>query len=207
MLGRFDEARTLIADVRAELRERGNLMDLAGDARWPSYVELLAANPSASERYLAEAFDFLEQRGERGIRTTIAACRAEAFFELGRLEEADEWVEKAVALATTDDFFTQIPAGRVRAKVLARRGKDESAERLARDVVALAERTDFLNDQGDAYADLGEVLELASKRREASDAPEQALGRYELKGNLVRAQLVQSKLADLRSSASPDHAR
>jgi len=207
MLGRFDEARTLIADVRAELRERGSLMDLAMTMRWPSYVELLAGNPSAAERYLAEAFDFLGQHGERGIRATVAAYRAVAFYELGQLEEADEWVERAVGLAGTSDLFTDIPAGRVRAKVLAQRGEDESAERLIREIVALAERTDFLNDQGDAYADLGEVLELASKRREASDALEHALARYERKGNLVRAELVQRRLANLRSSASPDHAR
>jgi tetratricopeptide (TPR) repeat protein len=199
MLGRFDEAQALIADVRAELRERGNLMDLAVDVLSPSYVELLAGNPSEAERYLAEAFDFLEQHGERGIRATVAAYRAVAFYELGRLEKADRWVGRAAELASAFDVFTQIPAARVRAKVLARRGADASAERLARESVAVAEGTDFLNDQANAHADLGEVLELAGKRDEASVAFEQALALYERKGNLVMVERAQGRIEALRS--------
>jgi tetratricopeptide (TPR) repeat protein len=201
MLGRFGEARALIADVRAELRERGNLMDLAIDARWPSYVELLAGNPSEAEGYLAEAFDFLEQHEERGIRPTVAAYRAVAFYELGWLEEAEGWVARALELASAFDLFTQIPAGRVRAKVLARRGEHESAERLARESVALTEETDFLNDQAGAYKDLGEVLELAGKRDEASGAFEQALALYERKGNLAMVERARGQLEVLRALA------
>jgi tetratricopeptide (TPR) repeat protein len=76
----------------------------------------------------------------------------------------------------------------VRAKVRARRGEHESAERLARKSVALAEGTDFLNDQADAYADLAEVLELAGGRDEASAALEHALTLYERKRNLAMAE-------------------
>jgi tetratricopeptide (TPR) repeat protein len=206
MLGRFDEARVLIAEVRSELLERGNLMDLALDAGWPSRVELLADNPSGAERYLAEAFDFLEQQGERGIRATVAAQRAVALYELGWLEQADAWVGKSVEITEAPDLFTELLAGRVRAKVLARRGEHETAERLARKSVALAEGTDFLNDQADAYADLAEVLELAG-RDEASAALEEALTLYERKCNLVMAERVRARLAVLRTSpAAADRA-
>jgi hypothetical protein len=50
----------------------------------------------------------------------------------------------------------------VRAKVLARRGEHAEADRLAREAVALSDETDQLDTQGDAYADLAEVLELVS---------------------------------------------
>jgi tetratricopeptide (TPR) repeat protein len=203
MLGRFDEARALIADTRSELRDRGNLMGLALDVRWAAHLELLAGNPSKAEEYLAEAYDLLEQQGERGIRATVAAYRAVAFCELGQLEEADEWVGRAAKLSSGYDPFTQIPAGRVRTKLIARRGEYESAERLAREGVALAEGTDFLNDQADAHADLGEVLELACKTDEASDALEQALALYLRKGNVVMAERVRGRLLELRPSYSP----
>ena len=49
----------------------------------------------------------------------------------------------------------------VEARVLARRGEHVEAERLAREAVALGDETDMLNAQGDAYADLAEVLRLA----------------------------------------------
>ena len=45
----------------------------------------------------------------------------------------------------------------------------------------------MLDAQGDAYADLAEVLLLGGKRDEAAAALEQALERYERKGNLVSA--------------------
>ena len=207
MLGSFDEARAVIAEVRSELLDRGNLMDLSVDAGWPSQVELLADNPSGAEQYLAEAFDFLEQRGERGIRATVAAQRAVALYELGWLEQADAWVGKSAELCDDFDLITELLAGRVRAKVLARRGEHETAERLARKSVALAEGTDFLNDQAGAYADLAEVLELAGRRDEASAALEQALTLYERKRNLAMAERVRARLAVLRTSpAAADRA-
>ena len=53
----------------------------------------------------------------------------------------------------------------------------------------------MLNAQGDAYADLAEVLLLSGKADEAAAALEQALERYERKGNLVMAQRMRDRLA------------
>ena len=69
------------------------------------------------------------------------------------------------------------------------------AERLAREAVAIGEGTDALNWQGDAYADLAEVLLLGGKAEEAAAALERALDRYERKGNLVMAQRMRDRLA------------
>ena len=86
----------------------------------------------------------------------------------------------------------------VRAKVLARRGEHAEAERLAREAVAIGDETDMLNAQGDANADLAEVLLLAGRADEAVAALEQAVERYERKGNLVSAQRARARLAELR---------
>ena len=202
MLGRFDEARALITDVRSELRERGELTQLAGSANWPTHVELLAGNPSRAEEYLAEAFDLLEQQGERGIRSTVAAYRAVASYELGRVHDAEKWAGIALELTALPDLFTEISAARVRAKALARRGQNEPAERLARESVARLGETDFLNDQAGALETLGEVLELAGKRNEASVALEDALALYERKGNLVMAERTRARLIVLEKASA-----
>jgi hypothetical protein len=89
----------------------------------------------------------------------------------------------------------------VRAKVLARRGEHAEAERHAREAVAVGEGTDWLDGQGDTYADLGEVLMLAGKPTEAAAALEQALARYQRKGNLVSTQRTQARLAELQDAA------
>jgi tetratricopeptide (TPR) repeat protein len=92
---------------------------------------------------------------------------------------------------------------RVTAKVLARRSQHDEAERLAREAVAIAENTDWLDGQGDAYADLAEVLTLAGKPDEAGAALEQALVRYERKENLVMAERTRTRLSELRGSLAP----
>ena len=87
----------------------------------------------------------------------------------------------------------------VRAKVLARRGETQQAERFAREAIALAEGTDQPSQQGDAYADLGEVLALAGRAYEATTALEQARACYERKGNFASTQRTQKRLAALQA--------
>jgi hypothetical protein len=75
----------------------------------------------------------------------------------------------------------------VRAKLLAVAGPAE-----------LVDATDRIDGEGDAYADLGEVLLFAGKPGEAAGALEQALERYERKGNRVMAQRIRTRLEELR---------
>jgi tetratricopeptide (TPR) repeat protein len=86
----------------------------------------------------------------------------------------------------------------VRAKVLARRGEHAEAERHAREAVAIGEETEVLDAQGDTYADLAEVLLLAGRAEEAAEAFEQALARYERKGNIVMAARTRDRLEALK---------
>jgi hypothetical protein len=74
-------------------------------------------------------------------------------------------------------------------------------DRLAREAVAVCEETDMLDAQGDASADLAEVLLLGGSADEAAAALEHALARYERKGNLVSAQRVRTRLAALQDAA------
>ena len=85
--------------------------------------------------------------------------------------------------------------------MLARRGEHAEAERLAREAVAIGEGTDILDRQGDAHADLAEVLLLSGKAGEATAALEQALDRYERKGNLVMAERMRDRLRDRLAAA------
>jgi len=59
----------------------------------------------------------------------------------------------------------------------------------------------MIDMQGDAYADLAEVLLLGGKPDDAADALEQALERYTRKGNLVSAGRARERLAALRDGA------
>ena len=120
---------------------------------------------------------------------------AQAFDELGRLDEAEAWASRAAELGASDDVVTQMLWRQVKAKVAARRGEHAEAERLAREALAMGAETDLLNDVADAYADLGEVLALAGREDEAAAAFAEALARYERKENLVMAERTRARLA------------
>jgi len=62
--------------------------------------------------------------------------------------------------------------------VQARRGEFAEAERLAREAVAVCDKTDMLDVQGDVYADLAEVLSLAGRPKEAAAALKQVAGPF-----------------------------
>src|SRR6266540_5681129 len=196
MLGRFDEARAILAEAREVAAERGGGIQLATTTGMFSVdVELLAGDPAAAAELGEEGCRLLDELGEQSQLSTAAGMLAQALYALDRLEEADAWAGRAVELGASDDAFTQMLWRQVRAKVLARRGEHGEAERLAREAVAIGEATDFLNGRGDACADLAEVFELAGQRDEATAALEEALALYERKGNLVMAERTKDRLA------------
>jgi tetratricopeptide (TPR) repeat protein len=202
MLGRFDEARAMFVKLRADLAERGPSLDLAVMPGLTGvHVELLAGDPAAAAALGEEACRQLEQLGQKGALSTVLLLLGEAYYELGRLDEADATVMRAVELGASDDIFNQILWRQIRAKVLAQHGEPAEAERLAREAVAIAEETEWLNDQARAYADLGEVLALNGRAREAADAFGEALARFERRENLAMAARVRANLERLRQGA------
>jgi tetratricopeptide (TPR) repeat protein len=203
MLGRFHEARTILAESRAELAERGGGVLLANITAFESvWVELWAGDYAAAASFGAEGFRLHEELGEQGIMALAAGNLARAHYGLDQLDEADAWADRASEFGMNEVGWTEMLWRQVKAKVLARRGKHAESERLAREAVAICDETERLDAQGDAYADLGEVLLLAGKPDEAATALEQALDRYKRKGNVVSAQRVQARLAELPESAS-----
>jgi tetratricopeptide (TPR) repeat protein len=160
-------------------------------------VEQLAGDADAAAEFGAEGCRILELLGDEAFLSSAASWLAQALYRLDRLDEADSWASRAADLGASDDVFNQMNWRPVKAKVLARRGDRQDAERLAREAVAIAETTDDPNGQGDVYADLAEVLELGGRLAEARDALEQALQRYEGKGNVVSAARVRRRLREL----------
>jgi tetratricopeptide (TPR) repeat protein len=134
--------------------------------------------------------------GNRDFLGPAAGNLARAFYALDRLDEADGLAGRSAELGTRDDALKEMVWRQVRAKVLARRGEHAEAERLAREAVAIGDGTDSLIGQGDAIADLAEVLLLAGKPDEATTALRHALDRYERKGHLVLAQRMRERLAE-----------
>jgi class 3 adenylate cyclase len=202
MLGRFAEARSLLVQLRDELADRGaDLMLTVVDVEDGAEVELLAGEPEAAVVAREKGCQLLERtEWQEDVLSTWAGWLAQAYYMVDRIDEAEVWAARAAELGTNDDAETQVIWRQVRAKVLARRGKQSDGELLAREAVAICEKTDLLNDQASVYADLAEVLLLGGRTGDAAAALEQALDRYERKENVVMAERVRARLAEVQLS-------
>jgi tetratricopeptide (TPR) repeat protein len=202
MQGRFDEARALLNQSRAAFEELGLATWLLTDAFFRGPIELWAGNPEEAFRAFRESVEGLEETGERAWSCSLAAFAGEALYVLDRLEEAEEWTNRAEASAGKSDLEAQADIRSVRAKILARRGRLEEAERLAVEAVEISNQTYETDHIGDSLFDLAEVLRIAGRREDAADALRKAVEQWDQKGNLVSAAKGRAVLEELGEEES-----
>jgi class 3 adenylate cyclase/predicted ATPase len=198
MLGRFDEARELLARATATLAEYGITLNASSHPQ--ALVAMLADEPEEAERCLRVDYDNLASMGEKAYLSTTAAFLARAVEAQGRDEEAYELTEVAEQAGAADDFSTQVVWRGVRARLIAKGGATAEAERLAREAVMLAEQTDRLNYHGGALVDLAAVLRSAGQIGGELEALEAALELYERKCNLVAAAKLRPRVDELKQA-------
>jgi class 3 adenylate cyclase/tetratricopeptide (TPR) repeat protein len=198
--GRFDEARRLQRSSEELFRELGLGFSLAGVGMYSGVVELLAGDLQAAEHALRTAQESLESLGDRGGAATASALLADVLHRQGQDDEADLSATLSEETASSDDLASQVLWRQVRAKILARRGALDEAERIARAGVALAAKTDFSWMPGDSLVALGIVLHAAEKEDEARAVFEEALQLYEAKGDLVSSQNTRTLLFELQAT-------
>ncbi len=194
MLARFEAAVPLAQGAGARLRE------LTGDdsAQWLlADVATLAGDHDAAISHLQRECKLLGERGQRFFLSSIAPMLGRELCAVGRYEEAERWSTVGRELGVRQNVLGEAAWRQVQALVDANRGRVTEAEGLAREAVAVIERTDGLNFQGDALCDLAEVLWLGGKRVEAAATFEEALDRYERKQNVALAERTRARLAEL----------
>jgi predicted ATPase/class 3 adenylate cyclase len=199
MAGDFDRARELLDRSQVVLEELPSHM-YSATAEHAAFVARLAERPGDAEAALRAPLELLEEMGEKSFRSTQAALLAQSLAAQARYDEAAQFVEMAVDAAAPDDRYSQISWRAAKVSILIEAGELEDAERLAREGVALAERTDWLNDRADTWAQLALVIERAGRPDEAAEAVRTALELYERKGNTVGAAKARVSLAQLAVS-------
>jgi class 3 adenylate cyclase/tetratricopeptide (TPR) repeat protein len=199
MCGNFDHARGLYARQQSMHEDLGRPYSLAAATIMAGRIEMLAGEPAAAEAELRRGYVILEGMGELGVLSTLAAYLADAVYAQGRYDEADHLTHVSEEAATSDDIASHVWWRVTRARVLARRGSHEEAERIGSEARALAEVTDDLFIRGRALIDLAEVRRLGGVD---GSAPllEEALRLFEAKGDTVSAGRTRAAL----SAASAD---
>ncbi len=204
-VGRVAEARTSVAEARKLMLELGQVVTWGGTAMSAGWIELAADDAEAAERLLRPGLEALEGAGERSYFSTVATTLAEALLIQGRLDEAEEATIAAQRAAASNDVATQFQWRAIRARVLARRGAADEAERLAAEAVEIVQASrvgvpgcPFL---GDVLLHQADVLRVIGKEDAARAAAEQALAGYELKGHVPKVARTRAFLGEGGSSA------
>jgi class 3 adenylate cyclase/tetratricopeptide (TPR) repeat protein len=193
MLCRFDEAWPLARQANDRLSVmRGN-----SEEAWLAEIAKQAGDPEAAAGHYRRSLQFFEARGTWNVVSGLGPALARLLVALGRLDEARPLAQLGRELAGEADVSAQVSWRQAQALVDAASGNHSDAERLAREAIAIAEKTDALHLQGEALTDLAEVLAVAGRREESAAVFEQALDRYERKRNLAMIAQVQEQLRGL----------
>ncbi|MBA3364895.1 MAG: hypothetical protein H0U03_03795 [Actinobacteria bacterium] len=198
--GRFEEARGQAAASRSIYKDLGQRLAYGRTSTIEGNIELLAGDPEAAERALREGVELLESIGETANLSTIAALLAEAMNRQERYDEAERFSELSERAAAPEDLASQIGWRSTRATVLAQRGEAAKAEGLAREAVAIARGTDYLDMHAEALLALADVLAVGGRSAQALPIIEEACLLYDRKGNLVMAEKARALLAELREA-------
>jgi tetratricopeptide (TPR) repeat protein len=165
MAEEFEGARESYHREQEILAELGSGIDASSTSIDSGRVELLAGDAEAAERELRRDYDALEALGEAYLRSTVAAMLGEALWQLGRLDEADEFAGIAASLADEDDVVSQVGWRSTRAKVFAARGNTTEAIELAEEGVAAAAATEEVGLHADALIALSFVRSRAGQEK------------------------------------------
>jgi class 3 adenylate cyclase/tetratricopeptide (TPR) repeat protein len=198
MLDQIAMAQELAAATDERERELGTQAGQA--ALHLSEVAEITGDEEAAAEHLRRLCAYLEETGQRAALSSFAPRLGRALCALGRYEEAEPLAEQGRELGDPQDAMTQELWRQVKALVHSHMGEHEKAERLAREAIAIADGTDALGHQGDARADLADVLLAAGRRDEAVAALGDALDRYERKGIIPLARRVRERLAALQET-------
>ena len=198
MLGRFDTAWPLAQEASARVSERAadsGEFALAG-------IAVIEGDHEAAERHYRAYCDFLREHNQRSLLSTAAPRLGRELCALGRHDEAEPLAQLGRETGQKLDLGTQVVWRQAQALIHANRGEHAEAERLAREAVAIADRTDMPNFQGEALCDLAEVFRASGRGDEAGAALQRALERFEQKKNLAMSNQVRARLAELEAVRS-----
>ena len=183
MNGDLAEAQELLRRSRAALKDRGLGVFAAAYGIELAGVELRGGDLAYAEQEMREDSAFLIEKGETFHLSALQALLARVVLEQARVAEALALTEAAQASTAQDDVESGALWRLARASAWARQGSHPQAVALAREALVLAQGTESLVLQGEAWATLAEVLRLAGEQGEWPTALEQALALFAQKGD------------------------
>ncbi len=194
MAGRFEEAGAALDRALQLFGELGDPVRGTIARQIDGEAFRLQGRYDEAERVFREMIETLDVVGETGFNSTVSGLLALTLCDLERYDEAGTYASRSREMAAEDDIASQAAWRMARARVQAHVGEFDDALRLADEAIAINDRTDYPVWQGDGREVRGIVLEAAGRGDDAREAYEEAIDRYERKGNVVAAGRVRKRL-------------
>jgi DNA-binding SARP family transcriptional activator len=197
MLGRYDEARSQMAESSAGLAE----LQLRGIALYVSLLEsvaeMLAGDPAAAEDAVRGAEASALESGDRWYQALVHVDLTHAVLAQEDRLDATDVVARIETLAAPCDIEWTIKRHTARALIALRAGEAEAGLADAQAGVAAAETTTLALCRANAQRTLAELLWATGRDEEAAVAVTRALALDEAKGNRASAQSTRERFAAL----------
>jgi class 3 adenylate cyclase/tetratricopeptide (TPR) repeat protein len=194
MLERFDEARGHVAFSRDVFEDLGQRRWLAAVSEVEGLVAWAEGMLDEAERGFRSSYLFFQGQHDTANAVQSATGLSQVLCELGRFDEAGALADEVAKDAGVYDLETQAGWRCVKARVLASRGELEEAEVLARAAVERIRPTEFLDLQADALVHLAEVLHVAGRTSDATEAFGHAIENYRRKEDLAGLRRARERL-------------
>jgi tetratricopeptide (TPR) repeat protein len=197
MAGRFEEASAALDRALQLFGELGDPVRGTIARQIDGEAFRLQGRYDEAERLFREMIETLDAVGEKGFNSTVSGLLALTLCDLERYDEAGAYASRCRDMAAEDDLASQAAWRMALTRVLAHRGEFDDALRLADEAIAINDRTDYPVWQGDGLEVRGIVLEAAGRGDNARAAYEEAIDRYERKGNVVAGARVRDRIDGL----------
>jgi class 3 adenylate cyclase/tetratricopeptide (TPR) repeat protein len=197
MCGRFGQAWAIGAAARQHLAEVGLGLFLANLAQSTGYVAELAGDLDAAEREYERSRDDLVALGESSYLSTVAGLHARLLARRGRPAEALAALELARRHGSPDDVATQSLVRQAEGLLAAAAGEADRARAAVTDAVQREPRDEQPNSVGEAHLTAADVEKMLGSTQAERDYLAAAQPLFEMKGNVVRAREVASRLRAL----------
>ena len=194
-VGRVADARAAIARSQSIFTGFGAKLALQESSIPAAIVGLIIGDPAAAERYARQGYESCRAMGQHGGYTVdLAVLLAEALYEQGRFDEAQQLIDQAKMEPSSATVST---TRLTQAKLLACRGQLAAARELIGQAEALPSWTTGPTAQTDVLKTRAEVERLAGAPGQAAASLRAALRIYEDMGSATQARRTRAALASL----------
>lgn len=196
MVGELDQALEDFDAADRILRDLGPL--------WSEVIYMLRGltaamygDPVRAEAAHRRHYEVLEEAGDQGYLSTVAATLAASLVELGQLEEAERFARIGREAAAEDDVASHSAAEAALAMVLSARGDFEGATLAAQRSISVAAGSDMYFELGKLHLNLAGILAKTRQTDEAVEAAREALSYFDRKGVVPAIARTHALLAEL----------